>query len=122
MASVVLVWPNATHVWRDWRGGWITALGATATIAVQIEAHARKTFAGVDLALVPVGARSIGCPVVCRVTGDAIATYTIAEVVGSVYAPGSRREIRRQRWRPVRFFREFISPTVAHICGSRGGW
>jgi hypothetical protein len=70
--DVVVYDSGDTH----WRGGVVTAVGATVTIRYLGEASLVKT-ANVSLAVA--GTRTVGAPVVVRVTGSS-PNWTIAEV------------------------------------------
>ena len=75
------------HVWQDWRGGVIAALGDPVTIALRAEVHMNRTKTAA-LSLVPTNARRVGAQIACRVTGDGADSYSIVEIVESHLAPG----------------------------------
>lgn len=80
----VTVYDKGDH----WRGGQIIAIGASITIKYLAEAYIVRT-AVVATALVPIDARSLGCPVAVRVTGGGADSYTIVECIGSTFGSGA---------------------------------
>ena len=77
----------SVHVYNNgdikYRGGVVWSTPApTTTIRLRVEENMTRDLS-VSLSLIPVDARTLGCPVACRVTGSGASDYVIVEILGS---------------------------------------
>jgi hypothetical protein len=72
---------------EKYRGGMVWQInGGTSVIRLQAEASYVRDKT-VSTSLIPVDARSVGCPVVCKVTGNDADSYQVTEVLGGTFNP-----------------------------------